>query len=102
MNQEPYTPLVYNFTSAHEVPDNVKEMAKNKHIQFLRQKRNDLLAETDKFFLPDFPNMDETKITELKQYRQQLRDYMSHTNIVNYDGFNSEQIPDFPLKPSFV
>lgn len=46
--------------------------------------------------------MNEEKLNELKIYRQKLRDYMSEPTILNYNGFNIENITPFPIKPSFM
>lgn len=101
MNQEIY-PILGNITSPDQVPFQVKEDAKKNQIEYLRKKRNELLTETDRYFLPDYPNMDSIKLEEIKIYRQQLRDYMAHSSVVNYDGYHVDRIIDFPTKPSFI
>ena len=45
----------------------------------VRAKRNELLAETDKFLLEDFP-IDKSTKDQYKAYRQYLRDYPSNEN----------------------
>ena len=51
-------------------------------------KRNQLLAETDKYMLPDFPiSADDLLI--MKQYRQALRDFTNNDYII-------------PDKPAFI
>ena len=41
--------------------------------QMIRNQRNDLLKNTDKYLLPDYPTTQE-QITIIKTYRQALRD----------------------------
>ena len=73
----------------------------NSYIRYLRNKRNELLQETDKYLLPDFPDMNEKKMNELIIYRQKLREYMSHESVINYDG-NDNSVISFPIKPNFI
>lgn len=101
-NNESYKPIIHTVISPDEVPQEVKDNAKKNHIEYLREKRNKILANTDKYFLPDYPGIDDNKIRELKIYRQQLRDYMSHSSINEFDGFNVNTIIQFPIKPLFV
>ena len=44
-------------------------------ILFKRENRNQLLKESDKYLLPDYPITPEN-LELIKTYRQQLRDYM--------------------------
>ena len=97
-----YQPLVINYNSVDEIPLEVTQEANKNYIYYTRKKRNELLYETDPYLLPDFPNMNEEKLNELKIYRQKLRDYMSEPTILNYNGFNIENITPFPIKPSFI
>ncbi len=54
----------------------------------LKNKRNTILGETDKYLLPDFPiNPEQLEI--VKQYRQALRDFTNN----NYE---------LPTQPDFV
>ena len=56
--------------------------------QMMRNKRNELLKDTDKYFLIDYPiNYDQQMI--IKQYRQQLRDVPENNFII-------------PNKPDFI
>ena len=64
------------------------EMIKNDTINHYRKMRNDLLQETDKYLLPDFPITPEN-LEIVKEYRQALRDF---TN-------NNYVLPD---KPEFI
>ena len=56
----------------------------------IRDRRNDLLTETDYLMQPDYPISEETR-TALKAYRQALRD------ITKQDGFPKEVV--WPEKP---
>ncbi len=55
---------------------------------FLKNKRNSILGETDKYLLPDFPITPE-QLELVKQYRQALRDFTNNDYIM-------------PDKPDFV
>ncbi len=56
------------------------------NLILLRSTRDQLLTQTDKYLLPDFPIIPENLIL-IKEYRQQLRDF-SNNNFI---------IPDFPF-----
>ena len=87
-------------TSVDDVPDVVKVAIKQATLQKLRDDRNKLLIDTDKYMIiPDLPDMNPDKMEELKVYRQQLRDYMNYLPDIN--GID-DVIPPFPLKPSFI
>ena len=49
--------------------------------QMIRNQRNDLLKNTDKYLLPDYP-ITEENILIIKQYRQQLRDIPENNFII--------------------
>ena len=55
---------------------------------FLKNKRNLILGETDKYLLPDFPITPE-QLELVKQYRQELRDFTNNDWIM-------------PDKPDFI
>ena len=87
-------------TSADDVPDVVKVAIKQATLQKLRDDRNKLLIDTDKYLvIPDMPNMSPERIEELKVYRQQLRDYMNYLPDIN--GID-DVIPPLPAKPTFI
>lgn len=65
----------------------------------LRQQRDELLKATDKYLLSDYP-ISESNLLLIKEYRQQLRDYMDLPEIISYDP--KIPIPDFPLFPLLV
>ena len=86
--------------SADEVPDVVKVAIKQATLQKLRDDRNKLLIDTDKYLvIPDMPNITPERIEELKVYRQQLRDYMNYLPDIN--GID-DVIPPLPEKPSYI
>lgn len=64
------------------------EMIKNDTINHYRKIRNDLLQETDKYLMSDFPITPENLII-VKEYRQALRDFTK----------NNYVLPD---RPNFV
>ena len=97
-----YQPVITNYNSVNEIPLEVTLEANKNYIYYTREKRNKLLYESDPYLLLDFPGMNEEKINELKIYRQKLRDYMSESTVINYNGFNIENITPFPIKPSFI
>lgn len=66
------------------------------YLNFRRYERNKLLDDSDKYLLPDYP-ITSSNLDLIKQYRQQLRDYMDLEGVKNYN-FNSI-IPDFPQFP---
>ena len=87
-------------TNINDVPDEVKIALKQATLQKLRNDRNKLLIDTDKYMvIPDLPDINHDKIEQLKVYRQQLRDYMN--NLPNINGFD-DIIPPFPIKPEFI
>ncbi len=71
-------------TNSKDVPDVVKIAIKQATLKKLRDERNELLIETDKYMLiPDLPDINTDKIEELKVYRQQLRDYINFLPDIN-------------------
>lgn len=57
------------------------EMIKNDTINHYRKMRNDLLQETDKYLLPDFPITPEN-LEIVKEYRQALRDFTKNNYVL--------------------
>ncbi len=86
MNQEEFKPIINNYNSPDEVPEEYREMVKQTQFKMLREKRNNLLKESDVYMLPDFPITPENLI-KIKDYRQKLRDFNNNNFI----------IPDFPF-----
>ena len=64
------------------------EIVKNDTIKLYKQMRNQLLLDTDKYLLPDFPITAENLII-IKEYRQALRNFTNNNYIL-------------PDKPSFL
>lgn len=77
-----------NNLSPPEFTPEFLEIIKNDTINHYRKIRNDLLNETDKYLLPDFPITPEQLII-IKEYRQLLRDFTK----------NGYVLPD---KPDFI
>ena len=67
-------------------------------ILFKRENRNQLLKESDKYLLPDYPITPEN-LELIKTYRQQLRDYMDLDVVKNYSSSNNIPMPDLPKLP---
>ena len=65
------------------------------NVNEIRQRRNNLLRETDIYVLQDFPITPE-QLVEVKLYRQFLRDYMAQ-----FKDIPTTQ-PNFPTIPSFI
>lgn len=92
-----YEGLVWNDT---EIPKPTLEELTAKHEELvaaqpmknLRKERDDLLAKTDKYALPDWPHASLEKQREWLEYRQALRDLPSTTE----DPAN----PIWPIVPS--
>lgn len=68
------------------------------YLNTRREERNKLLAQSDKYLLPDFPITPEN-LELIKQYRQQLRDYMNLEEVINYNYYNEIPILEFPDFP---
>jgi len=66
------------------------------NICFKRANRDQLLKESDKYLIPDYP-ISSSNLELVKQYRQKLRDYMNIPEIVNYNS--NVPIPEMPQFP---
>ena len=66
-------------------------------LKTIRNIRNQLLKETDKYFLIDFPIAYEQQMI-IKAYRQELRDFINNNEIKILAG---EKV-DFPQQPDFI
>lgn len=66
-------PTLEEITTKHE------ELVAAKPLKDLRKERDDLLAKTDKYALPDWPHASLEKQREWLEYRQALRDLPSNT-----------------------
>lgn len=74
-------------------------------IQYLREKRNELLKETDFYLLPDV-EVSEDKLNKVKIYRQELRDFINRLlndeikcNLID-DAFEEKYFPKLILDGS--
>jgi hypothetical protein len=67
-------------------------------ICFRRENRNQLLKESDKYLIFDYPITAEN-LELVKIYRQQLRDYMDLVEVKSYNSSNNIPLPDFPQFP---
>ena len=85
----------YNFNNLSE---NEKNNLKIHYLKTIRSKRNELLLDTDKYLLADYP-ITSNNLLLIKEYRQKLRDYMSIDEIKNFNYFNNMNVPDFPIFP---
>jgi hypothetical protein len=72
----------------------------NEHfLKRARNIRNELLIRTDKYMLQDYPNLTPEQLTEIKNYRQALRDFIN----INKDKYlNGQAQIDFPPQPDFI
>lgn len=66
-------------------------------ICFKRENRNQLLRDSDKYLILDYPITTEN-LELVKEYRQKLRDYMDLQEVINYNSSNST-LPEFPQFP---
>ena len=66
-------------------------------LKTIRKIRNQLLKETDKYFLIDFPIAYEKQLI-IKAYRQELRDFINNYEIKILAG---EKVA-FPQQPDFI
>ena len=64
----------------------------------LRQQRDELLKATDKYMLPDYP-ITSNNLILIKDYRQQLRDYMDLPEVKSYNSSSNMILPDIPKLP---
>ena len=78
-------------SSQPPLTDDMMKILNAQFIENIRQNRNKMLTDSDKYVLVDFPITPENLIL-IKQYRQQLRDYMDSVNI-------SSPLPEFPKFP---
>ena len=68
-------------------------------LKTIRNIRNQLLKETDKYFLIDFPIAYEKQLI-IKAYRQELRDFINNNEIKILAG---EKVAfAFPQQPDFI
>jgi len=68
------------------------------YLNMRKEQRNQLLADSDKYLLLDFP-ISSNNLILVKDYRQKLRDYMDLPEVKNYNYASTTPIPDFPTFP---
>ena len=68
------------------------------YLNMRKEQRNQLLADSDKYLLLDFP-ISSNNLILVKDYRQKLRDYMDLPEVKNYNYSSTTPIPDFPTFP---
>ena len=68
------------------------------YLNMRKEQRNQLLADSDKYLLLDFP-ISSNNLILVKDYRQKLRDYMDIPEVKNYNYASTTPIPDFPTFP---
>ena len=68
------------------------------NLILIRNIRNQLLLDSDKYLLLDFP-ISSNNLILVKDYRQKLRDYMDLPEVINYNYSSTTPIPDFPSFP---
>jgi len=69
----------------NEYPEERKEALYLKFKNILIEKRNQLLNESDKYMLPDYP-INEMNKNNVLIYRQELRDYPALSFFNNFNG----------------
>ena len=66
-------------------------------ICFKRATRDQLLKDSDKYLIPDYP-ISSDNLELVKQYRQALRNYMNIPEIINYNSnVIITNLPQFPF-----
>jgi hypothetical protein len=71
-------------------------MKMDEMIFFHRARRNQLLEETDKYLLADYP-ITEENLEKIKIYRKALRDFMEVPEFINPSDFSLIPFPAFPF-----
>lgn len=68
------------------------------YLQMIREQRNKLLEYTDRYMLEDYPNLSSEELTNMKAYRQALREYIN----INQEKISNGEKIDFPTQPDFI
>lgn len=79
--EEEKKPVINIYNSPDEVPEELRQTAKEGLNITLKQQRNNLLKETDKYLLPDFP-ITPNNLIKIKEFRQLLRDFTKNDYIL--------------------
>jgi hypothetical protein len=64
----------------------------NNYLNEIRRQRNNLLIESDKYMIVDYPITPEN-LEKIKTYRQELRDYFQKPEVNNLHFPNLPQLP---------
>lgn len=79
--EEEKKPVINTYNSPDEVPEELRQTAKDGLNITLKQQRNNLLKETDKYVLPDFP-INADNLVKIMEYRKLLRDFTKNNYIL--------------------
>jgi|LakMenE01Jun11ns_1017448.scaffolds.fasta_scaffold8493634_1 hypothetical protein len=91
MEFENYKPIIYSNIDINNLSDELKIISKKFINNSLREKRNKLLLDTDRYMLNDYPINDEER-NLIKIYRQQLRDFSN----------NNFELPEKPVLNNII
>ena len=104
-NNEEYSAIIWLDTDNYTVPTETEFnerrslLTSQLPLKIYREIREILFMETDKYALPDYPHINDTKKTEWLTYRQNLRDLTkTQTPILNLLGVLENVI--WPTQPS--
>lgn len=109
INGNDYSSLVWNDSNVdkpteQEILNKIEDNENILKYEILRIERNKKLADSDKYMIIDFPNMNSTVVDSFKIYRQELRDLPQNVNISNititYDDIEPLLGFDWPSIPS--
>ena len=78
--------------------EEVRNTVRNEILRLRREERDKLLVQSDKYLIADYP-ISADKLELIKQYRQQLRDYMNLEEVKNFDYYSQTPIKPFPEFP---
>jgi hypothetical protein len=67
-------------------------------ITLAKSKRNQILERTDKYLLSDYP-ITSSNLILIKDYRQQLRDYVDLDEVKNYNSSSNISLAELPQFP---
>ena len=100
-----YSSLVWSTNNTTTKPTESELLAKNTELinimkyDLLRQKRDELLINSDKYSLPDYPHANDTIRNQWLTYRQQLRDITTQTPTIDLETGDISGIT-WPTQPS--
>lgn len=105
IEENDYSTLIWDPNNTYSKPTETEILEKNTELKniiaydHLRMKRDELLAETDKYTLADFPHVNDTMKNQWLTYRQALRDITTQTPTVNLETGEISNIT-WPTLPS--